>query len=920
MRCAPSWPQSDERAYVEARDFAQTLRLAESDAARRVAIDYIFPCEPAWAADDAKVIAATPPVARQQHAIVPLFGSLADERVALSLVDWLAAIHSSALMIDYACDICTALDPEAATRVLAAIAKRSVSALRVNVPPQYMETLATAMTSIVSEDMADLLGPYVQHARFGRHVVGYFEKYAALATRALAPIAKKKSMAADAARALLAGHANAARDVVTTQKTTMEDAPSLLRDPPWLAVDTTAPLSLSQLPFVETIAWEPGERERFADMPAVANTTAEVRLPTNEELTEFDALPNAQKYVDVWPRWINKKWLVLDLPDDRRLALWNARRTLYFRPPDFILARFGLDALDGLYPRDPLESDDDRMFTACLRVCSPRTALVCARVIARRRPWAERAKQWILAHAEAAAIALIPIAFGRAGRRKSTARRALRFLAAHRGDDVQRAAARYGEDATRVVDLFAFADPLARLDVRPAVVSWLRLDALPLVRTTDGRPLPRLATERIVDVLRSRGTDIPYPGIAVLRETLDARSLADLAWFLFYFWVRHGRKRTQEWMALALAAFPADDTLARLAPYVRDWAHADPRACTTLVDVLSAMGGDDANILLAAIADESRNHVLDVAVREARGKVVEAPIDLGLDARGEGVLDLGGRTVRVVLDESFVPRVVLENGRRVAQVPRASKSDDPARVAEAFARFNGLRAKAASIAKSELKKLERAMVAGDRFTLAHAESRWAKHPLLVHAARRLVWAAHRENDFETFRVVEDGTYANIDDLPMAIDAASQISIVHPIYMNDEILTRWGTLFADYEILQPFDQLGRFVFVGNTNEALAILKSVAGRTIRARTLLHTLTLHRWERPAGRRVATAWRDLRANKPGVRAFVTFTPGISLDAIRRAQDQKLNAITVPQSAALEGIERIELSELVRTAVTLAS
>jgi hypothetical protein len=906
---------ADEGAYAEMRDAALALRLAEPILARRAAIDFVFPHEPSWAAEDARAIARGAAATKPSQEVAALIGSLADEAAALELIAYLNPVHQLVVAtLAYACDVVLALEPDAATRVLAALAGATVGALRAILETD-VPTLATAMTSIVSPAMADVLAPYLRHMRFGRHVVAYFEDHAELATRALATSAREKSIAADGARAILEGHARAA----LADSGSMDDAPALLRDPPWLAREANVVVPLEPLVHAETITWEPGEKERAATMPAVANTSAQVRPVTEAELAEFDALPIAQKYVDVWPRWINKQWLVLDLPDDRRLALWNEKRSLYYRGPDFMLARFDHDALDGLFPRDALALDDDRMFSTCLRVDSPRTALVCARVLARRRPWSKRAKAWLVAHAEAAAIALVPAALGRVNRVRRVAERALRFLAAHAEPTVREVAARYGAAAERAVSDFFFCDPLGRIDVRATPVSWVHVDALPRVRARDGRVLPRLATARIIDVLRSRGVDVPYPGIEVLRDALDPASLSELAWALFHAWARHGRKRVHEWMPRGLAAFHVHDTVAKLAPYVRDWAHSDPRACLTLVDVLAEIGGDDSRVLLDATSNAAASDVLRGALTDALGRAnVDAPIDVGLDARGEGLLDLGGRTLRIVLDESFVPHVVLGD-RRVAQVPRASKTDDPAKVALATARFNRLRDLSRTIVDTELRKLERAMVESRRFAVHDLEARWARHPLLVHVARRLVWRTHRGDEMETFRVVEDGTYADASDSPIALDPSAPVSVAHPLDMTPELRARWGTLFADYEILQPFEQLGRFVFAGTAAEAVTILKSVAGAIVPARMLLNTLALHRWDKPAGRRVATAYKDLRGKK-SARAFLSYAPGIVLSSMRTAPDQKLNAITLPQSPTLDALERNELSDLVRTAIMLRS
>ena len=783
---------ASEPAWIEARDIAAEVR-AKTEVLRRLPIDFAFPNEPGWALEDMRALLVSADFAKLTYLMAPLFASLADEGAMIEFLRKCNGRQAQATLA-YACDVVAALPPEAAIRVLDVMAQVTVGGKQWD--EREMQKLACAMTAIRTEPMARVLARWVRHARFGRYVVALFDESPELARVALADAARAKSIAADGVRSILEGHARAEKP----DEGSLEDAPPLLRDPPWKKRGVRAPLDLTTLPYDESIAWEAGERERLAEAPAVTYGNAQVRPITDAELAEFDALPPVQKYVDSWPRWQSKHWLVLDLPDPTRLELWNGKQArLYQRPPLFMLARFGARALDGLFARDPFEAWDDRMLVACLRVDSPRAAIVCARVLMRRRQWRKRAKEWLLAHAEASAIGLIPAAFGRVGRGRRMAERALRCLAAHEPNVVRDVAARYGAEASRAVEGFAFGDPLGRIDVRAHTPRFVRVETLPQLRTRDGSSLPREATENLVTILRSRGDDVPYAGIDELRATLDPRSLADIAWALFLAWDLHGRRRMHDWMGRAVAAFPVEDTLSRLAPYLRDWAQSDPRACIVLVDVLAEIGTDAAFLELSAMAGVARAPILVESVNEVLGVRDEESHDLGLDARGEAVLDLGGRKVRVVLDESLVPMIALEDGHRVAQVPRASKSDDSAKVAAAIARFNRLRRESRTIAKTALRRLERAMVSSRRFTVAEIESRFVRHPILGQAARRLVWGVYEgEALASTFRVVEDGTYADPDDLPIKLAPDAHVGIVHPIDLDETTLSRWGALFADYE--------------------------------------------------------------------------------------------------------------------------
>ena len=218
--------------------------------------------------------------------------------------------------------------------------------------------------------------------------------------------------------------------------------------PPWLTRGPRPIIALERLPFDERIEGEEGALARAAATPPVVHGNVTIRGIEPAELVEFDALPEVQKYVDVWPRWNNKQWTILELPDDRVLHTWDGGKArLYQRPPCYMLARYGTRALDGLFARSPFDAFDDRMIISALRVDSPRAALVCARVLVRRKPWRLRARAWLTAHAETAAIGLIPVVFGPPGRTRRSAERALRYVSTVSPDAVRAVATRHGPAA-----------------------------------------------------------------------------------------------------------------------------------------------------------------------------------------------------------------------------------------------------------------------------------------------------------------------------------------------------------------------------------------------------------------------------------------------------------------------------------------
>jgi hypothetical protein len=72
--------------------------------------------------------------------------------------------------------------------------------------------------------------------------------------------------------------------------------------------------------------------------------------------------------------------------------------------------------------------------------------------------------------------------------------------------------------------------------------------------------------------------------------------------------------------------------------------------------------------------------------------------------------------------------------------------------------------------------------------------------------RGLVWM----QGTRTFRVAEDGSFADPEDSPLVL-GESLVFLLHPLNQDPGLLACWRKLFEDYEILSPFPQLNREVF-------------------------------------------------------------------------------------------------------------
>ncbi len=136
--------------------------------------------------------------------------------------------------------------------------------------------------------------------------------------------------------------------------------------------------------------------------------------------------------------------------------------------------------------------------------------------------------------------------------------------------------------------------------------------------------------------------------------------------------------------------------------------------------------------------------------------------------------------------------------------------DDAERASAARRAWRQFREEAREAFRLQGARLERAMLEGRRRPVAAFQAHVARHPLLTHLARRLLWAGfdRRGRLAGTFRVAEDGTWADVGDARCEPRRFSAVGLPHPVQLADDERAAWGEVFSDYEIIPPFPQLAR----------------------------------------------------------------------------------------------------------------
>ncbi|WP_239171119.1 DUF4132 domain-containing protein [Actinoplanes campanulatus] len=712
--------------------------------------------------------------------------------------------------------------------------------------------------------------------------------------------------------------------------------PPVLADPPWQNRTKAAkPPVVSGLTCTDAARahWLAGERQDWAER---------ADWYRNEPTTDWHAL--AEEVINGTRRWSDEPGrFFTQAPEDvvrAALTRWKPRADYYsYRWLAVTAARFGTDLLPALLTVARASPADHGPLL--MPFTSPEVAAQMADWSARLKSMRRITRQWLLRHPAAAARALIPAALGRAGNARRQAERALLVLHDHGHTAlIREAAAGYGPEAAAGVETLFTADPLMALPSRmPTPPPWAAPGVLPPVRLRDGSgALPAEAAATIVLMLMISRTDDPYAGLDLVRQAVEPADLAEFGWALFEQWQAAGGIAKGSWVLDAVALTGNDEIAARLAPLIVSWpGEGRSAAAVAGLSVLVGMGTDAALLHLHRISQKAKSTPLRRAAADRITEVAETlgltaeqladrlVPDFGLDADGSLRLDYGPRQFVVGFDEQLRPFVVGADGKRLKALPRPGARDDAELAEAAYRRFTALKRDVRKISTEQVKRLEQAMVIGRRWTGAEFRRLFVEHPLMWHIGRRLVWAHFGDDGavVGALRIAEDRSLADVEDEPVDLGEGDVVGVAHPVQLAADT-PRWAEVFADYQILQPFPQLGRPVYTLTEKEtATGRLERFEGVTV-ATTKVIMLDRRGWSRQEAANAGIQPGFDRPAGPGQVLSVHLDPGI-VGQVGFDAEQKLVAVylhdgsahawglTDEQTLPLSGLDPVTASEVLR-------
>jgi len=475
---------------------------------------------------------------------------------------------------------------------------------------------------------------------------------------------------------------------------------------------------------------------------------------------------------------------------------------------------------------------------------------------------------------------------------------------------------------------------LLSLDKPKALPSILKKHGVAQLVGRDGEPVGKAYHLAVVRALvEGSGTwrSVRY----AVDAKVDPASGADFALALLNAWVAEDFHGRYSWIGNALGALGDDRVAFALKPHLRALSHrrasdTDRQKAMSLMRVFGDIGTDSSLLVLIGLGQaNTRPSVFSAAwgvIRQAAGRRRITPEqledrvvpDCGLDEKGGRVFDYGPRQFHLVFDEDFRPRLAHGDGGVSAELPDAEPTDDAESVEACKAAWSLMSRQLEEILDIQTERLRRSMVQGRRWSAEDWRGWILGHPLMVNYAQRLVWALHDADGalVGTFRAAEDRTLVDLEDeeLPLADDRL--VSLAHPAMLPADQRGAWSEHLADYEILQPFPQLGRPVHGPEGDEASSDeLHRWATANIDARQLYESLLGRGWDRDGGYGQRIHFMKLFPQHD-LQAMVKMDPGYSAGGIDWAGPQSLPKVWFARTDrgshwGEEGVDKLPLGDV---------
>ncbi|KAK2618537.1 DUF4132 domain-containing protein [Leptospira interrogans] len=358
-------------------------------------------------------------------------------------------------------------------------------------------------------------------------------------------------------------------------------------------------------------------------------------------------------------------------------------------------------------------------------------------------------------------------------------------------------------------------------------ISWVVPEELPPILIQKKKLSPSQVAAVLTE-LKEKGLEESSILLKSLKEHSETTSLDNFVWKLFELWISLGASSKDKWAFTALGKLGGDRIALKLTPMIKVWPGESQHQRAVLgLEILKTIGSDTALMQLNGIAqkvkfkglkDMANTFMESIAKKKGlRKSELEDRVvpDCGLDEDGKREFNFGPRKFHFVFGPDMKPMIKDEDGKIKDDLPKPNSKDDSDLANTSVEEWKLMKKQIREIGKIHIHRMEQAMVTGRRWKVEEWEMLIAKHPLMTHIAKTLLWWVYfpdQNQSINVFRLTEEKDYADIHDNSLNLQGGAYIGIVHPLLLSQEEKKSWGQLFSDYEIISPFSQISRPVYV------------------------------------------------------------------------------------------------------------
>ena len=181
--------------------------------------------------------------------------------------------------------------------------------------------------------------------------------------------------------------------------------------------------------------------------------------------------------------------------------------------------------------------------------------------------------------------------------------------------------------------------------------------------------------------------------------------------------------------------------------------------------------------------------------------------DLDFDKNMCRTFDYGSRRFDVYITPKLEPEIYCD-GKKLKTMPKPS-ADEGTKAADVYKEFTAMKKLMKNIVDAQRVRLENTLLTARNWTAENWKQIFMRNPIMHCFAIGLIWGVYKDGRLESsFRYLDDGSLTTVDDEEFTLAENSVIGLVHPVELSEEELEKWKQQLKDYEIAQPFIQLGR----------------------------------------------------------------------------------------------------------------